>query len=87
MSDQESEIIEEEVKNLQENIVTKVLQDSMNENETDRYEFFRSSKIADMKIKKIIQQNLGNVSLSELVTVIIRTATKVYVGELVEEAK
>jgi hypothetical protein len=35
----------------------------------------------------MISQVLGNVSISELTTVILKTAGKVYVGELIEEAK
>ena len=37
-----------------------ILHESMNALENDRYDVFRSSKVPDNKIKRIIQSSLGN---------------------------
>jgi hypothetical protein len=64
-----------------------MLQDEMTAIENERYEIFRSSTIPENKIKRIKNNAFGNISLTEITTLILKTAGKVYVGELIEEAK
>jgi hypothetical protein len=51
-----------------------------------RYESFKVSKFELNKIKKIVNSVIGNVQVNELNLHIIKTAAKVYLGDLVESA-
>ena len=45
-----------------------MLQDEMTAIENERYEIFRSSSIPQNKIKRIINNAFGNISLTEITT-------------------
>lgn len=70
----------------EENLVLKILQENFNEVQMQRYESFKVSKFELNKIKKIVNSVLGNVQVNELNLHIIKTAAKVYLGDLVETA-
>ena len=70
-----------------------------NQEQSDRFDKYKESSIEHDKknrslqklecprIKKVVQNLLGDVQIGNLVQIILNGVTKIYAGELVEEAK
>ena len=60
---------------------------AMNDQEQERFEMFRQSNFNDKQMKKILSMIPGTGKINPKVSAIIRSIAKIYVGQLVEEAK
>jgi hypothetical protein len=60
---------------------------AMNDVERERFETWRQSNIDEKKMKKILSNIPGTGKIQPSVSAVLRAITKIYVGQLVEEAK
>jgi transcription initiation factor TFIID subunit 11 len=65
---------------------TKLLQENFSESQQDRYEAYRRSTLKEGAVRKVMS-SVTTLNLPKISLVAVRGAAKLYVGELIEEAR
>lgn len=62
--------------------------EAFDDQQKDRFETFRQSNFDEKKMKKVLSQILGNSGkMPKTISAVIKSVSKIYLGQLVEECK